>query len=232
MVRTRISTDDILLRHRIATATLLMRAAQLGMLLSKAGFRPDLPRMPRGLPHGGRWVRVGGDWEGIDTLTTGSLPEGAPKVPDEPPPSTRDKNQVARSVARYMFFTPAFDLLAEVAGWLKEHAGIAIVAYLEPAKPLKELQAAISEPKDGYQIHHIVEQEPARKDGFPETKINAPENLVRIPNVQTLRDIRMVFDKNEEFGNLTPREFLRGQRWEARVSVGLFALKKHGVLKP
>jgi hypothetical protein len=37
---------------------------------------------------------------------------------------------------------------------------------------------------------------------------------------------------NDEFGGLSPREYLRTQAWDVRRSVGLNALIRFGVLKP
>ncbi len=48
---------------------------------------------------------------------------------------------------------------------------------------MQELIDAVSEPKAGYQIHHIVEQTAAEREGYPRDMIDAPGNLVRIPTV-------------------------------------------------
>ena len=37
--------------------------------------------------------------------------------------------------------------------------------------------------------------------------------------------------RTENYGNETPRDYLRGKDWDERRRVGLFALQKHGVLK-
>ena len=38
---------------------------------------------------------------------------------------------------------------------------------MDDPKTLEELQRDANSPKKGYHIHHIVEQTPARQDGFP-----------------------------------------------------------------
>lgn len=123
-------------------------------------------------------------------------------------------------------------IIAHTAKWLSDYANDRIVAYLEPPRTLKELQLAANVPKPGYDIHHVVEQTPARQDGFLESEINGPENRVRIPTYRHWEITAWYATKNEELGNLSPREFLRGKSWEARVKMGKMALKLHGVLKP
>ncbi len=109
---------------------------------------------------------------------------------------------------------------------------VIVRAYLEPPKTLRELQDAASDPRPGFDIHHIVEQTPARQDGLPEWRIDAPENRVAVPTYRHWEVTSWYQTRNDEFGNLSPREYLRGQPWEVRRAVGLRALKIHGVLKP
>jgi hypothetical protein len=62
--------------------------------------------------------------------------------------------------------------------------------------------------------------------------IDDPDNLVRIPALKH-RDITSWFQtKNDDFGGLSPREYLRGKAWEERRQFGLKALVDAGVLKP
>lgn len=76
----------------------------------------------------------------------------------------------------------------EAATWLHEHLPN-MQSYFDPPKTLEELHGAASESKRGYDIHHIVEQGPAERDGFPRSVIDAPENLVRIPRYKHCRSI-------------------------------------------
>jgi hypothetical protein len=62
--------------------------------------------------------------------------------------------------------------------------------------------------------------------------IDSRENLVRIPVLKHI-DISAWYSKgNDEFDGLSPREYLSDKSWEERRQVGLFALRRFGVLKP
>jgi len=119
-----------------------------------------------------------------------------------------------------------------VVQWVWDHARDRIVAYLEPPRTLEELRQAVAEPRAGFDIHHIVEQTPARRDGFPESRINSAENLVRIPTYRHWEITAWYATPNSQYGNLSPREFLRGETWEVRQAIGFKALRDFGVLKP
>src|SRR5215510_16419780 len=136
-------------------------------------------------------------------------------------------------------------VMREVAKWLRENAGqviegvawldeflATIESYLDPPKTLEELQQGVSTPKKGYDIHHIVEQTSAEKDGFPRSIVDAPENLVRIPRMKHWEINAWYTRKNQAYGKLCPREYLRGQSWGERQRVGLQALIEYGVLRP
>jgi len=70
--------------------------------------------------------------------------------------------------------------VVEGADWFSEYEP-SVQAYLDSPNTLQELQQAVSAPKPGYDIHHIVEKTSAEQDGFPKLMINGSENLVRIP---------------------------------------------------
>jgi hypothetical protein len=70
-----------------------------------------------------------------------------------------------------------------------------IDAYLDEPKSLAELQANIRKPAKGYDIHHIVEKAPARSEGYPESMIEGPENLVRIPTLKHWEVNALVYAK-------------------------------------
>jgi hypothetical protein len=105
-------------------------------------------------------------------------------------------------------------------------------AYLDPPKTLEELQESASNPRLGYHEHHNVEQTAARQDGFSEELINGRDNRLLIPALKHIKITTWYQSKNERFGGLTPREYLRGKSWEERRRVGHEALIEHGVLKP
>jgi hypothetical protein len=152
-----------------------------------------------------------------------------PIIPKERPPTTRERNDVAREIARWL--ARNLGRVVEGAAWLDESEA-AIEAYLDPPKTLEELQQAVPTPKKGYEVHHIVEQTPAEDDKFPRSMIDAPDNLVRIPKFKHWEITSWFMTKNKAFGNISPREYLRGESWDERTRVGLVALRKYGVLKP
>jgi hypothetical protein len=107
-----------------------------------------------------------------------------------------------------------------------------IQAYLDPPKPLEELRRAAFEPKRGYDIHHIVEQGPAARDGYPRSMIDAPDNLVRISTLKHWEINAWYGTPNEDYGGLSPRAYLRNKDWAERVRVGHIALIKNRILAP
>ena len=77
-----------------------------------------------------------------------------------------------------------------------------------------------------------MEKTPALNDHYSRAQTEAPENLVRIPRLKHWELNGWYSAKNEDFGNVTPRAYLRGKSWEERVKVGEFALRKFEVLQP
>ena len=121
--------------------------------------------------------------------------------------------------------------VVELAEWIYEYSGY-ITSYGDEPKTLEELQQAVSTPETGYDIHHIVEQTPAEKDGFSRDQIDGADNLVRVPTLKHWQITGWYGTKAKEFGGLTPREYLRGKDWVERTKIGHRALVEHGVLKP
>ena len=124
-----------------------------------------------------------------------------------------------------------FLLALQAAGWLSNYLPY-IYAYLDLPKTLQELQQDASSPEVGYNIHHIVEQTSAAQDGFPQSTIDAPENLVRISTFVHWEINAWYSTPNENFGGLSPRDYLRGKSWDERWRVGIDALRMFGVLAP
>jgi hypothetical protein len=77
-----------------------------------------------------------------------------------------------------------------------------------------------------------VEQTPAEQDGFPRSIIDSRDNLVRIPTLKHWQINSWYQTLNDDYGGLSPRDYLRGKTWEERTSVGHDALVRHGILKP
>jgi len=84
----------------------------------------------------------------------------------------------------------------------------------------------------GYEKHHIVEQEAARREGFREVLIESWENRVLIPTYRHHEITSWFMTRNKEFEGLSPREYLVGKTWDERYRIGLMALIIFGVLHP
>jgi hypothetical protein len=213
------------------------------------------PNQPAGSPEGGQWTSAegataGGSADsgesdvgeaGIGETDTGgtegeeSVPElirvagpgDPPEVPRERPNTPQERNRIGRDIARW---GGAIGTLLRAIPWLQENAE-RVDAYRDPPKTLEELQQAL-EPKRGYDVHHIVEQGSAEQDGFPRSQIDAPENLARIPTYKHWDITGWYQTKNDQYGGLSPREYLRGRSWDDRRQIGLKALIDFGVLRP
>jgi hypothetical protein len=94
------------------------------------------------------------------------------------------------------------------------------------------LQRAVQEPKPGYDKHHIAEQTAAERFGFTRSQVNDPENLVRVPRLRHYEITGWYGTRTDEYGGLSPREYLSDKSWEERRRVGLDALVRFKVLKP
>jgi hypothetical protein len=107
-----------------------------------------------------------------------------------------------------------------------------IVAYFQPPKTWAELQQDALNPRRGYDIHHPVEQSSALQDGFPPDLVDGAENRLRISTFRHWQITAWYATKNEDYGMLSPRDYLRGKDSDERVRVGKRALVLFGVLKP
>ncbi|WP_157188088.1 hypothetical protein [Nitratireductor pacificus] len=230
------------LKAQLAETTFRLQALRLRLLLTdKYNFNPSQPRVPRGHRFGGRWTRPGGTWstaiDGAEIILASHEPD-RPHIPQRRPERARDRNRVARRIARYI--GRYIDNLSQAqivaillnAGWLANEAGSTIYSYLDKPRTLGELKERAKAPLPGYDVHHIVEQTPAYKDGFSREQINGDDNRVLIPRYKHWEITGWYGTSNEEYGGLSPREFLRKAPWGERVKIGLHALEKHGVLKP
>lgn len=86
--------------------------------------------------------------------------------------------------------------------------------------------------RQNYNIHHIVEQTPARQDSFPNSMIHGRENLVKIPTFKHWEITAWYGRRNPRYGNVAPRDYLRGRNWDERMQIGLEALVDAEVLRP
>lgn len=185
-------------------------------------------------------------WSFFDFVLRDLLPSESvrldppPKVPARRPNTTRQRNRVAKQVA-YWAARSALRIsggplgvvitLAEAAIWLHEMYP-AIQSYQDPPKSLEELQRAVASREKGYDVHHIVEEDAARKAGFPEDWINGPDNLVRIPRLKHWQVTGWYMTPNEDYAGVSPREYLKDKDWATRQQIGYYVLKKYGILTP
>ena len=180
----------------------------------------------------GRWTNGGGGEQEAASQRmrlAGDIPTGEPPdIPKERPPTAAARTAAIKAAARYMarYGAPLLKV-AEAAYWLYQY-DYDIEASVQGPKSLEELQQDAAKPQQGYQIHHIV----AAQDGYPRTMIEDPDNRVRIPSIQHREITGWYQTRNEDFGGLSPRDYLRGRTWEERRQVGLDALVRHRVLNP
>ena len=192
---------------------------------AKANFNPDQERVPAGSGiESGQWTRVAGKLP--PTLGHNS---GNYDIPPDRPEDSRERTGAIRAAARFLAKIPgpvgraaALLTIFEGASWLRQHQA-EIETQLDPPKTLGELQDAVNVDRPGTQKHHIVEQGPAEKEGFPRSKIDAPDNLVRIPK-QKHQEISDFYSrrnvKDTRFDGQSPRDWLRNRSWEERREFG------------
>ncbi|MGH6737333.1 MAG: hypothetical protein ACRECX_14845 [Methyloceanibacter sp.] len=224
----------------------------------KASFDPNQPRVPAGNPDGGQWTDGGGGGGGAVSGSAGSdtLAGGGGRdiqshldIPEERPASTPLRNAVFKLVAREVLDiilvraqlrglvgaelrAAVYRALVglEVASWVVEEGLASIVSYSDPPKTLEELRDAVSHPRAGYEIHHIVEQNSEQLG--ENARINSRENLVRIPIFKHHQITGFFERENRAYGKKSLREGLKDQDWETRYQEGIDALIQFGVLKP
>jgi hypothetical protein len=221
----------------------------------KAGFDPDQPR-----DELGQWTDVGGgasvydsdsadsealdgylgDLESTDFSDARRRPPGLPpietlnSIPGAQPKTQQERNYIAQEVARNVRL--ASEYLSEVATstnhWLNEKYW-EIRSFQDAPKSLGELHDGVFQAdKRGYDVHHIVEQTPARNDGYADRIIDRADNLVLIPRYKHWEINSWFQTKDENLGGLTPRQYLQNKSWDERRYIGLKALRDVGVLKP
>ncbi|HVV78367.1 MAG TPA: hypothetical protein VHD59_01980 [Pseudolabrys sp.] len=167
-------------------------------------------------------IRLAGD------IPTGDSP---PEIPEERPPTSGSRTELLKSVARAIAAGIHLDALVVQLPWLATQEAL-IGSYNDPPRSLEELQSAVDAWRAGTDKHHIVEQSSAEEDGFPRSLIDSSENLVRIPRLKHQEITAWYNTANPDFGEQSPRDYLRGRSWDVRYAVGLEALKDFGVLKP
>jgi hypothetical protein len=157
---------------------------------------------------------------------------GMPKIPRQRPPNSRDRTAAAKAIANWAMEqgVAAADLVAK-SSWFYPALPY-ISSYFDAPKSLGELQEDALTSKLGYDRHHIVEQSSAKADNYPRSRIDAPDNLVRVPRLKHWEINAWYQTPQKAYGGVSPREYLRGKDWDERRRIGLEALVKFGVLNP
>ena len=203
------------------------------LLDDEGGAVPRPPKPPEDEPAPGE------EPPGIGHNEGPSL-EDAPELPDEKPDGPLRLGNPLRNfldwAAECMKLDPERTLtivrdVANLLHWAKDYLPW-MEEYLSPPKPLQELQDGVKTPREGTDVHHIVEQSSARDANFPESEINGSGNLVRISRIQHWEITSWYATKNKNFGGLSPRDYLQDKSWDERRKVGLWALREFGALEP
>jgi hypothetical protein len=236
------------------TALRFQRAMRRYAMALKAGFNPDQPR-----DEMGRWTDAGGaSVDGDGAADSGALDDergdldatdfsdGRRRWPNLPPIETlngipggqpktqQERNYIAQQVARNVRL--AGEYLSEVATstkhWLNEKYW-EIRSFQDAPKSLEELHDGVFQAdKRGYDIHHIVERASARNDNYPDSVINRADNLVLVPRYKHWEINSWFETPNNDYDELTPRQYLQGKSWDEKRYIGIKALRDVGVLKP
>lgn len=85
----------------------------------------------------------------------------------------------------------------------------------------------------GTEVHHIVEQTPAKKEGFSKELIEGVDNLVRIYYFKhrEISDWYSSVNNESPYNVVTLRDFLRNKTWSEKRALGVQKLKNYGDLK-
>jgi hypothetical protein len=216
-------------------------------------YNPDQPRVPAGSSDGGQWmdgnaggagslglfqitprdntidgVRLAGDWPPDDGLP----------IPPRKPETTEGRMKFVRQSVRWLRvvdrLSPAADIFLGALDQAEDLKRLTdtIKTANDPPRTLEELQTRVQQPSEpGYQDHHIVGQFTQNRLQFGDTRIDSPENNVRIPTLKHLEINGWYSRPNDRFGGLSPRDYLRGKNWDEQLSIGMEVLRDQGVLK-
>lgn len=77
-------------------------------------------------------------------------------------------------------------------------------AYLDGPKSHEELQGNVGKAEKGYEVHHMVEQTAASREGHSQEDIDGPDNLVRIPTLKHWEITGWYMMPNERYNYHSP----------------------------
>jgi hypothetical protein len=108
-------------------------------------------------------------------------------------------------------------------------------AALDPPKTLEELQEPPIENVQGYEQHHIVEQNPSNVEKrevekFGQEALDDPSNLVWIPRLKH-EQITAFYNSKPVPGGPTQREIIGKMEFDQQRAIGLELLREEGVLQ-
>lgn len=155
---------------------------RLRALAEKAGFNPDQPRIPANQFGGGRWADTGGGGavipilpglltffpeaiEGIATEFDRTTIGESPTIPAERPSNPFRVTEVTKNSARWLQQAKTAGASTQARGfigklmetdWLRSYLP-RITSYLDEPKTLQELEAGVSSPRAGFDVHHRAE---------------------------------------------------------------------------
>lgn len=189
----------------------------------------------------GNYTQLAGDVPEGDSPSIGhnqGPPLEPPEVPQQMPATRDDRMGFVRAAAEWVRIagrhTPLVGAYFESLDQVEEINRLTAIIKTanDPPASLEELQARVRPSSEaGYHDHHNVNQHEENRRKFGDAQIDSPENLVRIPILRHL-DINGWFSRpNDEFGGLSPRDYLRDKDWDEQAAVGLRALRKFKVLK-
>jgi hypothetical protein len=159
-------TERLRVQREIASLRLELALLRLGETWRKAIHHSNF--QPR--DDHGRWTDQGRAANDSAVRLAGPLPTNErPRIPDQRPDTEKERNRIARMVSRHPLLRGPLQIILHSAGhWLYEKYH-EMKADQDPPKSLEELQEAASNPRRGYDKHHIVLQGPARREDFLKT---------------------------------------------------------------
>jgi len=176
----------------------------------------------------------------VGKRSRGEPPGAPPKVSKRKPNTNQERNRTAKEVARWLDRARKSPLPGQIRVFIGILEGISwfnelkpyVQSYFDEPKSLGQLNKDAQTRRPAYERHHIVEQMPARQDGFGRDLVDAPENIVSVPTYKHHEISGHYQMKRKKYGDKSLREHLRGKTWEERRNEGLKVMEDFGVLGP
>jgi hypothetical protein len=162
--------------------------------------------------------------------------QDAPEIPQSMPSTREARMAFVRAAASWLVGLSAI-AVSTFFGLLNQVDEIARLSHMirtanDPPSSLEKLQRRAQGPGEpGYENHHIVNQHRHNLDKFGDSRLQAPENVVRIPQLKHIELSRWYATKNPRYGGRSPQEVLRSMSWEEQTQIGLERLRYFKVLE-